>query len=69
MEEIVHLVSQKTGLPEDKAREAAEVVIGYLKDRLPGPIAGGLNQFIGNVGNTESHTAGTLDRLFGKKAS
>ncbi len=69
MDEIVHLVSQKTGFPEDKARQAVEVVIGYLKYRLPAPIAGGFNQFIGDIGNSESHSAGTLDRLFGKKAS
>ncbi len=69
MDEIVHLVAQKTGFPEDKARQAVEVVIGYLKDRMPGPLAGGFNQFIGDIGNSESNSSGTLDRLFGKKAS
>lgn len=69
MNEIVHLVSQKTGLPEDKARQAAEVVLGYLKDKLPGPLAGQLNQFIGGAGNSESSSSGALGQLFGEKAS
>jgi hypothetical protein len=34
-QELVRMVAEKTGLPEDKARTAAETVIGYLKDHLP----------------------------------
>ena len=40
MDELVELVSEKTGLPEAKAREAANVVVDFLKERLPDPIAG-----------------------------
>lgn len=40
MKELVQLVSEKTGLPEDKSREAVNVVVGYLKKELPDPIAG-----------------------------
>jgi hypothetical protein len=39
MDELVELVAQKTGLPEEQARLAAETVIGYLKDKLPAPAA------------------------------
>lgn len=50
-EELVRMVAQKTGLPEDKARSAAETVIGYLKERLPSSIAGQLdNPGTGNMG-------------------
>jgi hypothetical protein len=64
MNEIVHLVAQKTGLSEDKAQQATEVVINYLKDKLPGPLASQLNQFTGG-----GNTGGPLDRIFGEKAS
>lgn len=40
MDQLVQLVSEKTGLPEDKSREAVNVVVGYLKKELPAPIAG-----------------------------
>ena len=39
MEELVKLVSQKTGLPEAQARQAADVVVGFLKEKLPAPVA------------------------------
>ncbi len=66
MNEIVHLVAQKTGLSEDKARQAAEVVLGYLKDKLPGPVAGQLNQFIGD---SQGESSSLLNKLYGEKAS
>jgi hypothetical protein len=68
MNEIVQLVAQKTGLSEEKAQQATEVVINYLKDKLPGPLASQLNQFTGS-GSAESPTGGVLDRIFGEKAS
>jgi len=40
MDELVNLVSEKTGLSESKAKEAVNVVVGYLKEKLPDPIAG-----------------------------
>jgi nucleoid DNA-binding protein len=67
MNEIVHLVAQKTGLSEEKAQQATEVVINYLKDKLPGPLASQLNQFTGSAASTEG--GGVLDRIFGEKAS
>ena len=39
----------KTGLPEAQARTAAETVIGFLKEKLPEPAAGMLNQFLGGA--------------------
>ena len=35
MDELVKLVSQKTGLSEQMAKTAVETVIGFLKDKLP----------------------------------
>lgn len=39
MDELVNQVSQRTGLPLDQARQAVDAVLGFLKDKLPGPIA------------------------------
>ena len=39
MDELVQLVSQKTGIPESTARQAVEIVLNYIKDKLPAPIA------------------------------
>jgi uncharacterized protein (DUF2267 family) len=39
MDQLVNLVVQRTGLPANQAQQAVQVVMGYLKDRLPGPIS------------------------------
>ena len=46
MDELVQLVSQKTGLSEDMSRQATEVVLDYLKQKLPAPIAGQLDNIL-----------------------
>lgn len=43
MDEIINLVSQKVGIPTDKAQLAVSTVLGYLTDRLPSPIASQLD--------------------------
>ena len=65
MDELVALVSQKTGLPEDKSRKAAEVVLGFLKDRLPAPIAGQIDNVVSGQGS--GGVSGALGGMFGKK--
>ena len=46
MDELVQLVSQKTGLSEEKSRQAVEIVLEYLKGKLPAPIAGQLDNIV-----------------------
>jgi hypothetical protein len=50
MDELVNLVSQKTGLSEDKARSAVQVVVEHLRGRLPAPLAGQLDSFLSGSG-------------------
>lgn len=68
MDELVKLVTQKTGLPEVQARQAVDTVIGYLKDKLPAPIA---SQIDGLLKGGESKDLGSLAKgvgsLLGKK--
>jgi hypothetical protein len=42
-QELVRMVAEKTGLPEEKARTAAETVIGYLKQNLPATVSNQLD--------------------------
>ena len=39
MDELIKLVSQKAGISETQAQQAVETVMGFLKDKLPAPIA------------------------------
>lgn len=49
MDELVNTVSQKTNLSPDQAREAIDAVLGFLKQRLPGPLASGLDMLTGGT--------------------
>ncbi len=65
MDELVALVVQKTGLPEETAKKAVEIVIEYLKDKLPGPIAAQVDNALESDGLGE--VAKGLGAMLGKK--
>ena len=52
MDQLIDVVMQRTGLPRNQAQQAAQVVVGFLKDRLPGPIASQVDSVLsgGSVG-------------------
>ena len=47
MDELIRQVTERTGISEQQARTAVETVLGFLKTRLPAPIAGHLDSFTG----------------------
>lgn len=63
MDELVKLVSQKTGLSEEMSRMAVETVLDYLKGKLPEPLAGQIDNLI--EGNDLGDLAEGLGSLFG----
>ena len=46
MEELVNLVVKETGISQEDARKAVQVVLDKLKSKLPGPIASHLDAFV-----------------------
>jgi hypothetical protein len=74
MDELINLVVQKTGISQDNARKAVEVIVNQLKSRLPGPIANHIDSFIsggasGGMATLEAEAGemlkGKLGGLFG----
>jgi hypothetical protein len=53
---LIDLVAQKAGVTSDQAKVAVDTVVAYLKDKLPGPVAGQLDGVLG--GNTEGRSMG-----------
>lgn len=43
MNELLQLVMEKTGLSEDIAKTVIEIVVNFIKDKMPGPIASQLD--------------------------
>jgi hypothetical protein len=69
MQELIKLVAQKTGISEEMAKTAVETVIGFLKNKLPGPIAGQIDSVLGGAGSAPDlgGIAQGLGGMFGKK--
>ncbi len=67
MDELIKIVSEKTGLPQEQAKMAADAVLGFLKERLPAPIAGQIDGVLSGKGPDLGAAAGALGGLFGKK--
>jgi hypothetical protein len=69
VDQLVKLVSQKTGLSEEMSRMAVEVVIGFLKEKLPAPIAGQIDSVLGGAGAAKGaqDLAKGLGGILGKK--
>ena len=74
MDELIKMLTEKTGLPEDKARMAVDVVIGFLKERLPGPVGEQLTACLSapagqGFSDKFKEMAHSVGSVFGKKAS
>ena len=75
MDELTKLIVSKTGISEAHARLAVDTVLGYLKTKLPAPLAGQLDSIIqgggaaaGGLGGLDIGSVGNaLGGLLGKK--
>lgn len=65
MDEVVKMVSERTGLSEEMSRVAVETVLNYLKGKLPEPIAGQLDNYLEGDGPDLGDLAGGLGGLLG----
>jgi hypothetical protein len=67
MEEIIRQVSERTGLPADGARTAAETVINFLKSKLPAALHGQIDQAVSGGAGALGDVAKGLGGMLGKK--
>jgi hypothetical protein len=69
MDDLVKMVSERTGLPADQARAAAQTVIDFLKSRLPESMAGYVDSALNSdmTNQVAGQAENLLGGLFGKK--
>jgi uncharacterized protein (DUF2267 family) len=67
MDELIQLVAKKTGISEAQAKQAVETVLGFLKDKLPAPVAGQIEAALKGDMSGLGDLAGSLGGMFGKK--
>lgn len=60
MDELIKQVVERTGISEAQAQTAVTTVLGFLKNRLPEPIAGQLDGFLGGAAGAAGGLAGGL---------
>ena len=64
MNEMIQRLIDRTGLPEDKAMMAADTVLGFLKEKLPGPVGAQIDGLM-NGGGNGSGGSGLADKAAG----
>jgi nucleoid DNA-binding protein len=46
MKELINIIVQKTGISEENAQKTVQVTLGFLKTKLPTPLAAQLDSFL-----------------------
>ncbi len=74
MDELIKMLTEKTGLPDDKARLAVQTVIGFLKERLPSSVGEQLDTCLSlpagqGLSDKVKEMAHSVTGVFTKKAS
>ena len=70
IDELVQQISERTGIPQDKAQMAARTAIEFLDGRLPAPVGGNLHRLVGGGGQAGAGgmpDLGKLGGMFGGK--
>jgi hypothetical protein len=73
MNELVQLVQEKTGLSQEMAQKVVDTIAGYLKTKLPEPMAAGLESLLGGsagaAGEAGADAGGVMDKAKAMVAS
>ena len=64
MDELVKLVAKKAGISEEQAKMAVDVVVDFLKDRLPEPLDSQIDSLL-EGGSLPDDLVKGLGSLFG----
>lgn len=65
MDELIKQVVERTGISEQQARGAVETVLGFIKGRLPEPLAGQLDGLVGGASGAAGGIAGAAGDVLG----
>lgn len=66
MDELIKLVSERAGISPEQAKVAVTTVAGFLKDRLPAPLASQVDAYLAGSGGQAPDLGQALGGLFGR---
>lgn len=58
MQQLIQQVADRAGISEDSATRAVETVMNFLRDKLPGPMASQVENYLGGEGEPSEAGAG-----------
>ena len=69
MNELVDMIVKKTGIPAATAQTVVNMVVDFLKKKLPAPVAGQIDGLLKNDASlkTAEGMLGKVSSVFGKK--
>ena len=67
MDDLIKQITERTGLPADQARAAAQTTIDFLKEKLPESMRGYVDMALnsGMIDDVANQASGLLGGLFG----
>ena len=65
MDELIKRITEKTGISEEQARSAVNTVSGFLKEKLPSPIAGQVDNVLSGAGGMSDKFGDAASQLGG----
>lgn len=66
MDELIKLVSEKANISAEQAKQAVDSVLGFIKDKLPGPIGEQVTNLLNGAGGLAGQAGGALGDVAGK---
>ena len=67
MDELIKQIAGKTGISEAQAKQAVEMTLDFVKDKLPEPHGSQLDSILEGSESGLGGVAGSLGGMFGKK--
>jgi hypothetical protein len=69
MNELVNMIVTKTGIPQATAQTIVNMVVDFLKKKLPAPVGAQIDGLLNNQGTVQQAEGilGKVSSLFGKK--
>ncbi len=65
MDNIIKMVSEKTGISEAQAKIAVDTIVSILKEKMPAGIGSQVESFLGGSSGTTADLAGGLKDKIG----
>lgn len=66
MDQLIQKVQDRAGIDAGQARTAIDTVVGFLKDKLPGPVAGQIDGLLSGRGEDAGSPMDKVGSMLGR---